>query len=68
MQSSRMPQLLGRGVTVKAETGHQYVVTRRLGEGQFAEVWEVKQCTGSDLRVSAGGRQSDSAFVTSVHC
>lgn len=49
-----MPQLLGRGHTVKAETGNQYVVTRRLGEGQFAEVWEVKQSTGGDLRVSWG--------------
>ena len=52
--SSRMPQLLGRGHTVKAETGNQYVVTRRLGEGQFAEVWEVKQSTGGDLRVRLG--------------
>lgn len=48
-------QLIAKGQSVKGDiTGSGYVVTRRLGEGQFAEVWEVRQAGGADLRVSEG--------------
>lgn len=49
-----MPQqpVLIKGQQLKGEGGTHYAVTRKLGEGQFAEVWEVRQCgAGSDLRV-----------------
>lgn len=46
--------VLTKGQSLRSEAGHQYTVTRKLGEGQFAEVWEVRQSgAGSDLRVSA---------------
>ena len=39
------------GVLQKGVRVGEYVVVRKLGEGQFAEVWEVKDGSGS--RVSA---------------
>lgn len=62
------PLLLSKGVVVKGDgTGAQYQVTRRLGEGQFAECWEVKQCdAGSDLRVSQTKRWKRSKKGLSV--
>jgi len=48
-----MPQpLLSKGQVVHGDiTNTEYQVTRRLGEGQFAEVWEVRQCDSPDLKV-----------------
>lgn len=43
--------VLVKGQSLRGEAGQQYTVTRKLGEGQFAEVWEVRQSgAGSDLR------------------
>jgi hypothetical protein len=36
-----MPQIFGRGETI----GREYVVKRKLGEGQFSEVYEVEKAS-----------------------
>lgn len=58
-----MPQqgLVSKGMVLRGDSGHHYTLTRKLGEGQFAEVWEGRQSgSGNDLRVR-GGDVSDCA-------
>jgi hypothetical protein len=43
--------LLHLNDVVRDDSNRSYRVTRRLGEGQFAEVWEVR-LPGTDLHVS----------------
>jgi hypothetical protein len=39
-------------MVLRGDSGHQYTLTKKLGEGQFAEVWEGRQSgSGNDLRV-----------------
>lgn len=52
MKPARELPLLHKGDVV-GEGAAQYIVQRKLGEGQFAEVWEVKQVNSSfDVKVS----------------
>jgi hypothetical protein len=52
-----MPQqgLVSKGMVLRGDSGHHYTLTKKLGEGQFAEVWEGRQSgSGIDLRVRGG--------------
>lgn len=54
MKPARELPLLHKGDVIGEGDG-QYVVQRKLGEGQFAEVWEVKQVNRSyEAKVSIG--------------
>lgn len=52
MKPARDAPLLHKGDVV-GEGESAYIVQRKLGEGQFAEVWEVKQ-PGSSYDVKVG--------------
>lgn len=59
--------LLHLNDTVRDDSNRSYKVTRRLGEGQFAEVWEVR-LPGTDLHVSSRpGLQEAMLYAAAVN-
>lgn len=49
------------GVLSKGQKVSHYTVGRKLGEGQFAEVWEVKDAAGNKVRARRCGERAAGA-------